>query len=712
MYTPATSVPTASQQTFFQWGTPDNPNPCLAAPVGANATTYTFTAPPLDHTGAVVSKDFIMGVRDSVTGYVTHVYVPASGLSADGLTATNCVSGLRLEGLDWTTGDTTLAPAISQDSPVFCVVSPVERAITQAALTAQIGANIKFNGRPLFTGVGVAACPVFADAAARDAAITAPQNGDMCYVTADGVFYDYQGGNWQSRANGAVVNATTDAAGKVRISAQATFDAGLATNGGDPVVADPSIVQAGIQKGSQLYCVASGTANAITVAYTPTITAYATGMQLRFKATASNTGATTINVDGLGAKTIKKNANTDLVGGEIVTGQQYDVRYDGTNFIILNPTTNAGSVGLVAGENLTAGDAVYISDGTENDELMLAYAGANALTFNNTNYWFSTFFTSSSSNTKLKKVIIYTRGVVTGGGSGTEQWTLSLRAVSGGKPTGADLASASASNGGNSQNTTAVLFDFADAAISPNTQYALVLRCNAANTIVYYGGGSPSGATSTDAGVTWSTTSTGFAYRVQLGITTTVGSVYKASASKYDVRNKVTGFAIGTVTAGNTVNVQTIGIIGLAGLTPGATYYLSDTAGQLSLTAGTVPRKLGTAFTATLFNFNPEQRKFIPGTGVSISSSGGDNGTVKVDLVNMYSGRGFNRAAKSVLVQVATVSSPTNVVPLSGANGSYTAASGIAGQTVELELFAGELFSFNCSGFVSFAPFIVTGCYI
>ena len=44
--------------------------------------------------------------------------------------------------------------------------------------------------------------PVYADAAARDAAITAPANGMLCYVTAVGQLMQYVSGNWLSVANG------------------------------------------------------------------------------------------------------------------------------------------------------------------------------------------------------------------------------------------------------------------------------------------------------------------------------------------------------------------------------------------------------------------------------------------------------------------------------------------------------------------------------
>lgn len=68
---------------------------------------------------------------------------------------------------------------------------------------------------------------------------------------------------------------------------------------------------------------------AITI--TPAITAYSAGQVFVFKAGTANTGAATLNVSGLGAKTIKKNYNQDLETGDILANQVVIVVYDGTN---------------------------------------------------------------------------------------------------------------------------------------------------------------------------------------------------------------------------------------------------------------------------------------------------------------------------------------------------------------------------------------------
>lgn len=78
--------------------------------------------------------------------------------------------------------------------------------------------------------------------------------------------------------------------------------------------------------------------NTITASVTPTRTAYAAGQTFRFKVANDNTGATTLNVDSIGAKTIKKvDGATDLSSGDLQSGQTVEVVYDGTNFMLTSP---------------------------------------------------------------------------------------------------------------------------------------------------------------------------------------------------------------------------------------------------------------------------------------------------------------------------------------------------------------------------------------
>lgn len=82
----------------------------------------------------------------------------------------------------------------------------------------------------------------------------------------------------------------------------------------------------------------AGTADAIAATFSPAFTAYAPKMRFRFTAGAANTiAAPTVNVDGLGPKTVKKLNGVALAVGDIAgVGHVCDCVYNGTDVILLN----------------------------------------------------------------------------------------------------------------------------------------------------------------------------------------------------------------------------------------------------------------------------------------------------------------------------------------------------------------------------------------
>lgn len=92
-----------------------------------------------------------------------------------------------------------------------------------------------------------------------------------------------------------------------------------------------------VRGGQMNYRAVGGTANALTLTLTPTLTNYGllNGSRLYIKATAANTAAATLNIDGQGPVPIKRNAGGTLVAGDLVAGGFYCLIYDGTNFNII-----------------------------------------------------------------------------------------------------------------------------------------------------------------------------------------------------------------------------------------------------------------------------------------------------------------------------------------------------------------------------------------
>lgn len=103
-----------------------------------------------------------------------------------------------------------------------------------------------------------------------------------------------------------------------------------------------------------------GTANAQTLTLSPAITAYTTGARVRFIAGATNTAACTININSVGANTIKKNlGSTDLAAGDIFTGGIYEIVYNGTNWVLADQASRITQDWTASG--LTASGSMTVS---------------------------------------------------------------------------------------------------------------------------------------------------------------------------------------------------------------------------------------------------------------------------------------------------------------------------------------------------------------
>lgn len=124
-------------------------------------------------------------------------------------------------------------------------------------------------------------------------------------------------------------DASPTVKGVVEEATQAEVDAGT-TSGATTarLYQNPGTIRA---KAYHDYAADAGSTDAYAITITPAITAYATGQVFVFKANTANTGAATLTVSGLTAKTIKKSATLDLATGDIVAGQIVTVIYDGTN---------------------------------------------------------------------------------------------------------------------------------------------------------------------------------------------------------------------------------------------------------------------------------------------------------------------------------------------------------------------------------------------
>jgi hypothetical protein len=141
----------------------------------------------------------------------------------------------------------------------------------------------------------------------------------------------------------------------------------------------------------------------LTGSLTPALTAYATGNLFSFVAANTNTGATTINLNSLGAKSITKSGTTALAAGDIVSGQVYLIEYDGTRFQLINPT-NVG-VSLSTANTFTATQTFNGSSSTFATTLLDANETVNVVASapsSTTNFYIQSggvqYYTSNAAN--------------------------------------------------------------------------------------------------------------------------------------------------------------------------------------------------------------------------------------------------------------------------------------------------------------------------
>jgi hypothetical protein len=107
----------------------------------------------------------------------------------------------------------------------------------------------------------------------------------------------------------------------------------------------------------------SGAADAYVVSLPYAPTSYVDGMEVLFKVANSNTGASTINVNSLGLKSIKRQDGTELNAGDLAATYIIILRYNATTgfFHINGGTVGTSGAGTMASQNA---NSVSITGGT------------------------------------------------------------------------------------------------------------------------------------------------------------------------------------------------------------------------------------------------------------------------------------------------------------------------------------------------------------
>jgi hypothetical protein len=112
----------------------------------------------------------------------------------------------------------------------------------------------------------------------------------------------------------------------------------------------------GVLLGQATYVAGGGAADAYTASINTTqITSYSDGLTLLVKSPATNTGASTINVNSLGVKTIVRNDGTALSAGDLVSGSIFSITYNSTTgkFHLASALASSGAYVQKAGDTMT-----------------------------------------------------------------------------------------------------------------------------------------------------------------------------------------------------------------------------------------------------------------------------------------------------------------------------------------------------------------------
>lgn len=122
-----------------------------------------------------------------------------------------------------------------------------------------------------------------------------------------------------------------------------------------------------IQSGKWIYAVAGGSANALTATLSPVPAALTTGMALKIKIAATNTGAATLNLNGLGAKPIVRSGGLALKINDLPAGAIAELTYDGARFQLsalststLPPPPTVVNFNAPGTQNWSVPDGVYV----------------------------------------------------------------------------------------------------------------------------------------------------------------------------------------------------------------------------------------------------------------------------------------------------------------------------------------------------------------
>jgi len=136
---------------------------------------------------------------------------------------------------------------------------------------------------------------------------------------------------------------------------------------------------ANLNAGTVSYAVDTGTANSYLVSLPQTPASYTDGLLVTMRPINSNTGASTINVNGLGVKEIRGIDNLAVGAGDIVSGVPIDLRYStATGYFHLAPNSSVDATAAAASAAAAAASASAASTSASNASASASAASSSA----------------------------------------------------------------------------------------------------------------------------------------------------------------------------------------------------------------------------------------------------------------------------------------------------------------------------------------------
>jgi uncharacterized membrane protein YgcG len=238
-------------------------------------------------------------------------------------------------------------------------------------------------------------------------------------------------------------NAPSTVAAATLARSSSINDLEAATAAGFGLLPDETL----LKQGKVTYAVDTGAANAYVVSLPVSPAAYADGLTLSFRAIYSNTGASTINVNSLGAVSILRNDGSALQANDILAGQIVMLSYSTVTGAFqsgANSATNS-QASATAAQAAAAQAAVYAAalSGTSTSSVLIA-TGAKSFTASTGKQWVAGQFlilASAANNLNYMHGTVTSYNSTTGalvmnitdvGGSGTlADWVISVAGTQG-----------------------------------------------------------------------------------------------------------------------------------------------------------------------------------------------------------------------------------------------------------------------------------------